>query len=114
MQVADQKADSGEGKVVVARTGVVARLFHQAMKTTLANILLDHNLLSLEDIFPPGSATDSEGRPQVLIAGSAAVQAVLGKRWGSSFCSFSLPPSPPPYADCAGTVLPAAAPRDSE
>ena len=95
MQEADQKADSGEGKVVVARTGVVARLFHQAMKTTLANILLDHNL-QLEDIFPPGSATDSEGRPQVLIAGSAAVQAVLGKRWGRSdidvFCTWEAAP----------------------
>jgi hypothetical protein len=65
------------------------------MKTTLANILLDHNL-RLEDIFPPGSAKGSEGRPQVLIAGSAAVQAVLGKRWERSdidvFCTWEAAP----------------------
>jgi len=75
---------------------MASTLVHRAMKQSLHDIL-QAKKLTFEDIFPPGvDSIDIKGRPQVLIAGSAMVQAVLGKRWNSSdidvFCTWEAAP----------------------
>ena len=89
-------ASSWNRKENAATTEMASALLHRAMRHSLHDILLAKNL-TFEDIFPPDlDSIDIEGRPQVLIAGSAIVQAVLGKRWSSSdidvFCTWEAAP----------------------
>jgi len=71
------------------------RLIHAAARKGLEEVLFGHGLTSMQDIFPPGSNDDEQGRPQVIIAGSTMVQAILGRRWKSDidvFCTWEAAP----------------------
>ena len=52
--------------------------------------------LTLQNLFPNGSLCDAAGRPQMLLSGSMAVQAALGKEWTSDidiFCTWEAAPT---------------------
>ena len=64
------------------------------MRAGLAKLLLDHNL-SLSKLGFDQLQISGNSRPQVLISGSAVVQAALGTSWDSDvdiFCTWAAAP----------------------